>query len=79
MMYNINMAQKEPLTLFGFHKQFKTQEDCEDYLFNIRWPKGYVCPRCEESQYGLIKSHIMLLRGTVIENNLSIISKGYVI
>lgn len=56
MIYNANMAQKEPLTLFGFHKQFKTQEDCEDYLFNIRWPKGYVCPRCEESQYSLIKS-----------------------
>jgi transposase-like protein len=55
-MYNANMAQKEPLTLFGFHERFKTEEDCGNYLFNIRWPKGYVCPRCEGSQYGLIKS-----------------------
>lgn len=50
------MVQKDPLTLFGFHERFKTEEDCGNYLFNIRWPKGYVCPRCEGSQYGLIKS-----------------------
>src|SRR3972149_7209581 len=50
------MAQKEPLTLSDFHKQFKTEKECEKYLFNIRWPKGYVCPRCDGRQYSVIKS-----------------------
>ncbi len=50
------MAQKEPLTLSNFNKQFKTEKECERYLFNIRWPKGYVCARCDERQYSVIKS-----------------------
>jgi hypothetical protein len=25
------MAQKSPLTLFDFHKQFRDEEDCKEY------------------------------------------------
>ncbi|MBI2472526.1 MAG: IS1595 family transposase, partial [Planctomycetes bacterium] len=32
------MAQQSPLTLFDFHKQFRDEEDCKEYLFKIRWP-----------------------------------------
>lgn len=27
--------------------KFSTEEDCLNYLFNIRWENGYSCPRCE--------------------------------
>lgn len=27
--------------------RFSTEEDCLNYLFNIRWGNGYSCPRCE--------------------------------
>lgn len=27
--------------------KFSTEEDCLNYLFNIRWGNGYSCPRCE--------------------------------
>ena len=35
-----------PLTLEEFEKQFNTEEACRDYIFNIRWPNGFQCPRC---------------------------------
>lgn len=30
---------------------FKTDNDCRQYLFNIRWPNGFSCPRCEGRKY----------------------------
>jgi hypothetical protein len=29
-----------------FHRQFATEEACQDYLAACRWPDGFVCPRC---------------------------------
>lgn len=29
-----------------FIKQFSTEEACAEYLFNKKWPNGYVCPKC---------------------------------
>jgi len=35
-----------PLTLFEFEKRFSTEESCRNYLFQLRWPDGFRCPRC---------------------------------
>jgi transposase-like protein len=29
-----------------FEKRFKTEKDCRDYLYKLRWPDGFICPRC---------------------------------
>ena len=29
-----------------FEEQFRTEESCRQYLSRLRWPEGYVCPRC---------------------------------
>lgn len=29
-----------------FRQQFQTEEACEAYLFQQRWPDGFVCPKC---------------------------------
>lgn len=29
-----------------FEKFFSTEESCRDYLFRLRWPDGFRCPRC---------------------------------
>lgn len=26
--------------------RFPTEEDCINYIFKLRWPEGYYCPRC---------------------------------
>jgi transposase-like protein len=35
-----------PRNLMEFESRFKSQRDCVDYLFALRWPDGLVCPRC---------------------------------
>ena len=32
-------------------KQFDTEEACEEYLFELRWPNGFICPRCGCREY----------------------------
>jgi len=35
-----------PKTLLEFEARFSTEEDCRDYLYQLRWPNGFCCPRC---------------------------------
>jgi transposase-like protein len=41
---------KYPMNLIDFETQFGTEEACEAYLYNIRWPDGFVCPRCSHTK-----------------------------
>jgi transposase-like protein len=46
--------QYKEISFLDFQKQYKTQEDCEKKLFEIRWPQGFVCPACGHKKYYLI-------------------------
>ncbi len=35
-----------PKTILEFEQQFSTEEACQEYLHHLRWPEGFVCPRC---------------------------------
>ena len=35
-----------PRTLPELERRFSTNEDCRRYLAALRWPDGFVCPRC---------------------------------
>jgi len=35
-----------PKNLLEFEKLFDTEEGCREYLFKLRWPDGFQCPRC---------------------------------
>ena len=37
-----------PRTLAEFERRFATEEACREYLAALRWPQGFVCPRCRE-------------------------------
>lgn len=39
------------LNLLDFQIKFNTEESCEQHLFKMRWPYGFVCPRCGHDQY----------------------------
>ena len=34
-----------------FQLIFSTENKCRKYLFKKRWPKGFICPRCEYTRY----------------------------
>ena len=38
------------MTVSDFWDSFNTEEKCYDYLFEKRWPEGFVCPRCKERE-----------------------------
>jgi transposase-like protein/ribosomal protein L40E len=40
------MAEDYPRTLLEFEDRFATDQACRDYLIQLRWPHGFVCPRC---------------------------------
>jgi transposase-like protein len=35
-----------PRTILEFEQRFATEEACRKYLFQLRWPEGFSCPRC---------------------------------
>lgn len=35
-----------PRTLDQLEERFSTEEACRDYLFQLRWPTGFRCPKC---------------------------------
>lgn len=40
-----------PKSITQFHDWFPDEEACAEYLFNSRWPNGFVCPRCGHDEY----------------------------
>jgi transposase-like protein len=36
-----------PRTVLELEDRFSTEEACRDYLGQLRWPDGFVCPRCD--------------------------------
>ena len=39
-----------PRTLMEFETRFSTEDACRDYLFRLRWPNGFRCPRCSHGK-----------------------------
>jgi transposase-like protein/predicted RNA-binding Zn-ribbon protein involved in translation (DUF1610 family) len=40
------MDEDYPQTLMELEKRFSTESGCIDYLHQLRWPDGFVCPHC---------------------------------
>jgi hypothetical protein len=39
-----------------FMARFPDEKAAQDYLFNIRWPRGFICTKCGENKYSYIKT-----------------------
>jgi transposase-like protein len=46
------MVQRERISLLEFNQRFPSQKECIEHLFNLRWPNGFICPRCNSQKYG---------------------------
>jgi len=40
------MVEDYPRTILEMERRFATDDACRDYLLQLRWPTGFVCPRC---------------------------------
>lgn len=52
------MAQQASMTLMEFMEQYGKEEQCREHLYQLRWPDGFVCPKCgvKDKPFN-IKSH----------------------
>jgi transposase-like protein len=49
------MAEDYPRTLFELEKRFRSEEACAGYLAALRWPGGWICPRCACGEASLVR------------------------
>lgn len=48
-----------PKTLLDFEERFSTEEACREYLFKLRWPEGFQCPKCGYGKAWPIKRYFL--------------------
>ncbi len=39
-------ASDPPRNLLDFSRRFTSEETCQEYLFAVRYPSGFICPKC---------------------------------
>jgi len=61
-----------PVNQIEFEKMFTTEEQCLDYLKELRFPKGYSCQKCQHDEYWVNNRGIMVCKNC--KNELSITS-----
>jgi transposase-like protein/ribosomal protein L37AE/L43A len=44
-------------SVIDFLNRFKTDLDCQEYLANIKWKDGYVCPKCGHTKFTVRKAN----------------------
>ena len=68
-----------PKTMIEFEQRFLTEKSCQEYLYQARWPDGFICPRCSHQkswkmQSGLFrcagcKYHLSVTAGTIFQDS----------
>jgi Transposase zinc-ribbon domain len=48
--------EEYPRTLAEFERWFRSEQACREYLFRLRWPEGFRCPRCGPAKAWLVRS-----------------------
>jgi len=49
------MGEDYPRTLMELERRFHDEGACAEYLAKLRWPTGWVCPRCEGRESWLVR------------------------
>lgn len=44
------MEENYPKSLLEMEERFNTEAACLEYLRQLRWPQGFICPRCKASE-----------------------------
>lgn len=73
------MTSNKRISLQESTKRIGTEEQCRQYLFEHRWPEGFVCPKCGARmgcqlsdgtlQYAACRSQASIIAGAVLSRN----------
>jgi hypothetical protein len=50
------MAHTEGMNFRQFQERFTSEADCQRYLYQIRWPDSFICPKCGCRRFSYINS-----------------------
>src|SRR5207302_8061721 len=81
-------AERFPDTLVGAIRYFADVDVCRDFVAQLRWPDGPICPRCEAKEIGFISSRSLwrckackyeftVKKGTIFEDSPIPLSKWF--
>lgn len=62
------------LTLREFQNRFDTEQACLDAIFDARWPRGFVCPKCGHNDGIRLQSRIRIVECSSCHRQTSITS-----
>jgi len=66
----MSIKEHYPKDFQEFLLQFKTEDDCRDYLFEIRWPNGFSCPNCKSNKFWITEKSWFIVFPMGIRNPL---------
>ncbi len=44
------------ISFFEWQNRFLTEQNCHDYLLELKWPNGFICPRCGHEHANFIRT-----------------------
>ena len=47
--------RKRDLPITRFQEIFASEEACREYLFQLKWPKGFICPKCGHRKHYFVR------------------------
>jgi len=56
----MSITEHYPRHFQEFLEQFKNEDDCWNYIYEIRWPNGFVCPKCSEHNKYWLTEHKLI-------------------
>ena len=59
------------MNLIEFEEKFGTEKSCRDYLFNLKYRKGYKCEHCGCTEYWIVKEIIVVCQSCRRKHNIT--------
>lgn len=53
-------ASQFPKTSIEFDELFNTEEACRNFLYQVRWPQGFICPKCKGMKSWINNRHLLV-------------------
>lgn len=60
-----------PATLGELEARFGTEQACREYLVQLRWPEGFVCPRCRGTSAWTTRRNLLVCSGCQYQASLT--------
>lgn len=59
MVVDENKPKYQDMDLLLFQEQFKNENDCYQWIYKTRWPKGFSCPFCGHQKSSLVSTRML--------------------